>query len=217
MTAPSCLSPHVASLCDFADPSSASFAGLIKRVQEGDDRGMAELYEYLSAGLRPYLARQLRAQDFHDKIHNIFLDVVVAIRRGQLREPERLMGFARTIARRHVSGYIDAAAASRRNQVEVGSVFWLASPRATPEQEMISSQQKELVRWTLANLAEREGEILSRFYVQEQSQAQICLEMGLTHTQYRLLKWRSKAHFEQLSRKKIASPSLRALGACAGH
>ena len=37
---------------------------------------------------------------------------------------------------------------------------------------------------------------------------QIRSEMDLTHTQYRLLKWRSKAHFEQLSRKQFASHHL---------
>jgi DNA-directed RNA polymerase specialized sigma24 family protein len=121
------------------------------------------------------------------------------------------MGFARTIARRKVSGYIDAAASNRRNHVEIESVFWLASPLATPEVQMISREQGDLVRWALANLAGREGEILTRFYMQEQSEAQICSEMGLTHTQYRLLKWRSKAHFEQLSRKQIASRHLRSL------
>ena len=182
---------------------------LVRRVQRGDADGMAELYEFISTGLRPYLARQLRSQDFHDKVHSIFVDVVIAIQRGQLREPHRLMGFARTIARRKVSGYIDDAASSRRNQVEIGSAFWLASPRATPETEMISRQQQDLVRWTLAHLSEREGEILSRFYMQEQSQQQICSEMGLTHTQYRLLKWRSKARFEQVSRRQIASRYLR--------
>ncbi len=184
---------------------------LVRRVQRGDAAGMAELYEFISTRLRPYLARQLRSQDFHDKVHSIFVDVVIAIQRGQLREPHRLMGFARTIARRKVSGYIDDAASSRRNQVEIGSVFWLASPVATPETAMISREQQDIVRATLAHLSSREGEILSRFYMQEQSQQQICSEMGLTHTQYRLLKWRSKAHFEQLSRRQIVSRHLRSL------
>jgi RNA polymerase sigma-70 factor, ECF subfamily len=136
---------------------------LVRRVQTGDPSGMLDLYEYILTGLRPYLARQLRPQDYRDKIHNIFVDVVVAIQRGQLREPERLMGFARTIARRKVSLYIDAAASDRRNQVEIGSLFGLASPGATPEQEMFSQEQRELVRLILARLPEREAEILSRF------------------------------------------------------
>ncbi len=184
---------------------------LVRRVQMGDASGMLDLYEYILAGLRPYLARQLRPQDYRDKIHSIFVDVVVAIQHGQLRDPERLMGFARTIARRKVSLYIDAAASDRRNHVEIGSLFGLASPSATPEQEMVSQEQRELVRLTLARLSEREAEILSRFYLQEQTEMQIRSEMDLTHTQYRLLKWRSKARFEQLSRKQMASRHLQAL------
>ncbi len=190
---------------------------LVRRVQVGDAGGMLDLYDYISKGLRPYLARQLRPQDYRDKIHSIFVDVVMAIQQGQLREPGRLMGFARTIARRKVSLYIDAAASDRRNQVEIGSLFGLASPGATPEQEMVSQEQKELVRLTLARLAGREAEILSRFYLQEQTELQIRSEMDLTHTQYRLLKWRSKARFEQLSRKKLASRHLQVLRANNAH
>ena len=184
---------------------------LVRRVQIGDPGGMLDLYEYILTGLRPYLARQLRPQDYRDKIHNIFVDVVVAIQHGQLRDPERLMGFARTIARRKVSVYIDAAASDRRNQVEIGSLFALASPGATPEQEMVTQEQRELVRLTLSRLSTREAEILSRFYLQEQTEMQIRSEMDLTHTQYRLLKWRSKARFEQLSRRQMASRHLQAL------
>lgn len=181
---------------------------LVQRVQIGDAGGMLDLYEYIVHGLRPYLARQLRPQDYRDKIHSIFVDVVVAIQQGQLRDPERLMGFARTIARRKVSCYIDAAASDRRQHVEIGSLFGLACSAATPEQQMVSREQKELVQLTLTRLSGREAEILSRFYLKEQTEMEIRSEMDLTHTQYRLLKWRSKARFEQLSRKQLASRRL---------
>ena len=193
------------------------FDDLVRRVQMGDPAGMLDLYECISSGLRPYLARQLRPQDYRDKIHSIFVDMVVAIQHGQLREPERLMGFARTIARRKVSLYIEAAASDRRNHVEIGSLFGLASPRATPEQEMVSLERSALVRLILTRLSEREAEILSRFYLQEQTEMQIRSEMALTHTQYRLLKWRSKAHFERLSRKQMASRLREALSANSSH
>src|ERR1700675_3826961 len=106
MTSPSCLSPAPTGLRDGAADTAVQFADLVRRVREGDASGMADLYECISTGLRPFLGRQLPSQDLRDKVHNIFLDVVVAIRGGQLREPQRLMGFARTIARRKVSGYI---------------------------------------------------------------------------------------------------------------
>jgi RNA polymerase sigma-70 factor (ECF subfamily) len=193
----SCLSPEC-----FPKPNletSRFYADVVRRVKKGDPSGMADLYEYILAGLHPYVARQLPPQDCRDKAHSVFVDVVVAIQRGQLRDPERLMGFARTIARRKISGYIGRAV-TNRNQVDISSVFWLASAQASPEDEVISREQRDLVRWTLAQLSEREREILSRFYVQEQTKQEICLEMALTHTQYRLLKGRSKVHFGQLSR-----------------
>jgi RNA polymerase sigma-70 factor (ECF subfamily) len=209
--------------CPLPEPFDCTAASLkeraqmVRQVQEGGARGMADLYEFITIGLRPYLARQLPPQDYRDKIHSIFVDLVVAIQRGQLRDPERLMAFARTIARRKVSGYICAAMADRRNQVDIESIFWLVSPQVSPENEMIFREQRDLVRWTLAQLSDREREILSRFYMQEQTQQQICSEMGLTHTQYRLLKWRSKARFGEVSRKQIASGHLRSLCANQPH
>src|SRR5438477_3308199 len=107
MTSPSSIACELPRSADSVSQPVETLPDMVRRVREGDGSGMADLYAYISTGLRPYLMRQLRSQDFHDKVHNIFVDVVVAIQRGQLREPERLMAFARTIARRKVSGYID--------------------------------------------------------------------------------------------------------------
>src|SRR4051812_22350782 len=123
------------------EDSSIAFAELVGRVREGDAAGMADLYDCISRGMRPYLSRQLGLQDFQDKLHDIFLEVLDAIRRGQLRDPERLMGFVRTVARRKVAVYIGAMARSRRDRVEVGSAFWLASPPRSPERDLIFRQQ----------------------------------------------------------------------------
>jgi RNA polymerase sigma-70 factor (ECF subfamily) len=209
-TFPFCALPEPARHVDHPEVTSAQWADLVGRVHRGDASGMAELYGVICRGLRPFLARQLKPQDFEDKVHEIFVDVILAIRQGQLRDPERLMGFVRTVARRKVAVYIDTAARHRRDHVESRSVFWLASPHPNPEHALISRQRKDLVQWTLAHLAEREADVLRRFYLQEESQSQICLEMHLTGTQFRLLKWRSKAHFEQVSRKKIVTGQLRA-------
>jgi DNA-directed RNA polymerase specialized sigma24 family protein len=138
---------------------SGLYAALVRRVEQGDPEGMAELYECILAGLHPYLASQLRQQDCRDKMHSIFIDVVIAIQHGQLRDPERLPGFARAIARRKVAGYIGRAVVDRR-QLDIASVFSLASPHASAEKEMISREQRDFVRWTLAQLSGREREIL---------------------------------------------------------
>ncbi|HEV2690756.1 MAG TPA: sigma factor-like helix-turn-helix DNA-binding protein [Bryobacteraceae bacterium] len=55
----------------------------------------------------------------------------------------------------------------------------------------------------LANLSERDCEILTRFYLREESQEQICEEMNLSETQFRLLKSRAKARFGEIGKRKL--------------
>src|SRR3974377_1568000 len=69
------------------------FVDLVARVQTGESDGMEELYSIFARGVRFFVCRQLGPQELDDKVHDIFLLVVQAIRRGDLREPERLMGF----------------------------------------------------------------------------------------------------------------------------
>jgi RNA polymerase sigma-70 factor (ECF subfamily) len=57
-----------------------------------------------------------------------------------------------------------------------------------------------VMRRVLRELSPREREAISRFYLKEQTQAQICSEMALTKIQFQLLKSRAKARFDELSR-----------------
>ena len=52
----------------------------------------------------------------------------------------------------------------------------------------------------LKGLHPREREILIRYYLREQSPQEICREMRLTETQFRLIKSRAKARFGELIR-----------------
>jgi len=49
-------------------------------------------------------------------VHDTFVIVVQAIRKGELREPERLMGFVRTVVRRQVAAQIDHAVQSAESR-----------------------------------------------------------------------------------------------------
>src|SRR5450755_680367 len=99
---------------------------LVERIQRDEQDAMEELYRVFSRGMRFYLCRQLGPQDLDDKVHDCFLIVVQAIRRGDLREPERLMGFVRTIVRRQIAGHIDTAVNVRRQQVDIESTTPIA-------------------------------------------------------------------------------------------
>ena len=177
---------------------------LVERIRSGETDGMEELYQLFSRGIRFYLCRQLGPQELDDKVHDTFVVVVQAIRRGELREPQRLMGFVRTIVRRQVAAHIDRVVHNRREQIELDATLRVADPTGNPEEALMFRQRAELITRVLGELSPRDREILTRFYLREQSQDQICSEMDLTETQFRLLKSRAKARFGELGRKKLA-------------
>ena len=63
-------------------------------------------------------------------------------------------------------------------------------------------EDEALMQRVLSELSDRDREILTRFYLQEQSQSKICQEMGLSETYFRLLKSRAKARFGELRKRK---------------
>ena len=166
---------------------------------------MEELYRIFSRGIRFYLCRQLGPQDLDDRMHDCFLVVIQAIRKGELREPERLMGFVRTIVRRQIAGQIDVAVQTRKTQIDLDATGPLPDRGRTPETEAIGRQEEEIAISVLKGISRRDREILTRFYLHEQTQEQICKEMRLTETQFRLLKSRAKARFGEMGKRKLAS------------
>jgi RNA polymerase sigma-70 factor (ECF subfamily) len=194
-----------------APDAYAGWVELVERIKSGESGSMEELYQLFSKGIRFYLCRQLGPQELDDKVHDTFVVVVQAIRRGELREPERLMGFVRTIVRRQVAAHIDKVVHNRREQVELDSTVRVADTRENPEESAIFRQRADLIQRVLSELPERDREILTRFYLHEQSQDQICEDMSLTETQFRLLKSRAKARFGELGKKKLAQRSLHAV------
>jgi RNA polymerase sigma-70 factor, ECF subfamily len=191
--------------------SYAGWAELVERIRTGETDGLEELYQLFSKGIRFYLCRQLGPQELDDKVHDTFVVVVQAIRRDELRDPQRLMGFVRTIVRRQVAAHIDRVVQTRREQIDADSTVRIVDPHGNPEEAAIFRQRTDLIKRVLDELSQRDREILTRFYLQEEDQEQICSEMSLTGTQFRLLKSRAKARFGELGKKKIAQRALNAV------
>lgn len=178
-------------------------ATLVRRIQAGDQEGMSELYRVFGRGVRFFLRRRFWRQELDDQVHDVFLVVIEAIKRGDLREPERLMGFVRTILRRQISNWAGEVAETRRDYSDVETGPPLVDHTADPEQRVIEQQQERLMAEVLRQLPPREREVLTRFYLYEQTPQQICDELGLTETQFRLVKSRGKARFATLGRRKL--------------
>ncbi len=186
-----------------APPAANQWSELVEKIKNDDASGMEELYRVFARGVRFYLCRQLGPQDLDDKVHEAFLIVTQAIRRGDLREPERLMGYVRTVVRRQVAAGIEEVSSMRRNQVDPEYGLAVQDHGQTPEQHAIQRQHEDLAWRVLKAISPRDREILVRFYLREQPPEQICREMGLSETQFRLLKSRAKARFGELGRRRL--------------
>jgi RNA polymerase sigma-70 factor (ECF subfamily) len=188
--------------------SAIDWVALVAQIKAGEDEGLEYLYRQFSRGIRYYLCRHLGPEELDDRVHDTFLVVVHAIRKGDLREPERLMGFVRTIVRRQVAAYIDQAVQSRRDQADIECGVTVADAKNNPEQQAMARQKKELMKSVLQSLSKRDRDILIRFYLNEEPQEKICADMSLTETQFRLLKSRAKARFGEIGKKKLTASGI---------
>ena len=186
---------------NFADPP---WSGLVEQIRNGNSSALEQMYHIFSTGIRFYLCRQLGPQDLDDRVHDVFLIIVQSIQKGELREPERLMGYVRTIVRRQVAAQIDDNVKARRNQADLEFGMALSDRHPNPERSAIEHQNEELAMRILNSLPKRDREVLARFYLEEQPADRICHEMGLTETQFRLVKSRAKARFGKLGRTRFS-------------
>jgi RNA polymerase sigma factor (sigma-70 family) len=169
----------------------------------GDRSAMEDLYRVFSEGVRFYLWRQLGPQDLTDKVHDLFLIVTQSIQSGELREPERLMGYVRTVVRRQVAGHIHVARQQRRTSYQLDHGTAVLDARSNPEHFAIRRQYSDVALRILSSMRKPEREVLVRFYLQEQPAEDICREMQLTATQFRLLKSRAKARLGKLCQSRL--------------
>jgi RNA polymerase sigma-70 factor (ECF subfamily) len=187
---------------------AAAWAALVQRIQDDDPSGMEELYRVFSSGIRFYLCRQLGLQDVDDRVHDVFIIIIQSIKRGDLREPERLMGYVRTVLRRQVASHIENIVHARNSHADLDTGYMLADRGPNPERSAIQKQNTELSMRVLHSLHLREREVLIRFYLKEQTPEEICRELELTATQFRLIKSRAKTRFIELAKRRFSLRNL---------
>src|SRR5262249_16509520 len=97
---------------------------------------------------------------------------------------------------------------SRREELHLDLGVRVPDGRYNPEQTAASRQKIEFMRGVLRDLSSRDREVLTRFYLYEHSQEQICEDMKLSETQFRLLKSKAKARFGELGKRKLQQKQL---------
>jgi RNA polymerase sigma factor (sigma-70 family) len=178
---------------------------LIVRIRNGDASAQEAIYLLLHQGVRFLLLRHFGPEAL-DELHEVFVIIVTAIRTGRLRDPERLPAFVRGVVKRRVALRIRQSIRCRKLHGELSEDLFEATQ---PVEEKLSSEEELDAMWeTLHQLSQRDREVLVRSYLREEPPESICADMGLTPTQFRLLKSRAKTRFAALARRKQAQKKL---------
>jgi RNA polymerase sigma-70 factor (ECF subfamily) len=178
------------------------WATLVQQVIDEDVQGVETLYRELQ-GFHRHFQRKLGRTQGDDAYHDLILDLTRQIRRGCLREPERLLGYVRAVAQRKEALCIRTAAFCRNKEVDVDTAFGLASPNNDPERTTIRHEYVDIARRILLALPTRDREILLRFYVRGEHPDQIQQELSLTPTQFRVVKSRAKQRFTSMCQARL--------------
>lgn len=178
------------------------WARVVERIAAGDSEACAELYSQLR-GLRFFFARRLRPEDVEDRFHDVILTVIQSIRQGAVREPDRLIGYVHTIAQRAVAGRINALHTERQHRTEEKGGI-VSDPAPNPEMLAVAREKDEIAKRILMTLPARDRDVLIRFYLDGHAAERIQHEMGITETQFRLVKSRAKARFASLVKSRLS-------------
>jgi hypothetical protein len=136
-------------------------------------------------------------QELEDKTHDVIFVLIARHPARGLPIPELLMPFVRG-ARKRIAARMSSSHAQRPCQTNLEQALW---SMGKPEQDAMTQQKVALMEKVLSRVSQRDRDILDRYYIQEWTEEQICGDMSVTKTQFRLLKSRIKVNFEKLSLK----------------
>ena len=184
---------------------------MARGIETGDNDCVEEFYRVFNEGFRYRILRVLGPEGVEDSVHTCLVTVISAIRRGGLQDPERMVGFANTIVKRHIAEQIASRVGERNGRIEVECLDSLAAKQPDPETQAERAQARFIMLKVFRTLSSRDHEVLRRFYLLGQSEEQICRDMSLTGNQFRNLKHRAKQRFVERWNDSVAQKRDRSL------
>jgi RNA polymerase sigma-70 factor (ECF subfamily) len=188
-------------------------AELAARICAGDRAAEEELVARYGRGVSVILRHIGSTREAADDLYQeVFVLALVKIRRGELRDPERLSGFISSLARNLAIEYYrrHAPAKSHAPFEEATSA---ATPAPSPLHCVLRIEDALLVRRVLAEMPlERDRQVLYRFYIGEEDKERICLELNLTSLQFNRVLHRARERFRELFERATGRTAREGMG-----
>lgn len=171
-------------------------ASLVARIRDGREDAEARLVELFSRPVRVMVRVRGRSLEDEDVTQEVLMTAITAVRRGQLREAERLGAFVAGIARNVINNRLRGARGPAFEPLTGHENAVVADLRV----EMAVRERLEMVRQALRGLAAQDRRILKMSLIDGLRASQIAEQLGITEETVRARKSRAlrrlKGRFE---------------------
>lgn len=204
-------------------------AGLVRRIQGGETTAEAELVARFSRGLLLMLRRLVQNPALADDLHQeTFALVLGKIRRGEVREPEKLAAFIRSTARnlfiadRRKETRYRALDDGRGEQGGASPELTLADRGPAPLDRVLAEEEARQVRRLLAELRfDRDRQLLLRFYLSDDGKEEICADLGIEPERFNKVLFHARERLRELweraeKRQRFFTGAQRIMGSIGG-
>jgi len=181
------------------EKSWAELSEIVRRIIAGDSGAEAELVRLYQKGVAMIIRRILgSASAGEDAAQDTFRKILEKVRRGELREAERLSGFVRSVARNTSLEYLRRA---RKDDDQEGgdAAEHMSDPAPNQLDEVLSDEKARAVHQIIEELKlKRDRELLRRYYIDEEDKDMICASLSITRAQFNNVISRAKSRFRDL-------------------
>lgn len=179
------------------DLSEEQQIGLAERILAGDTAAENELVRLFSPRIFAMLCARTRDREVsRDLLHDVLIQLLRALRNGQLREHGKLAAFVHGIARNVAQGHLRGQK-SREQPLEEEPVARLAADAVE------GTERADLVRKALKELDSTDQDILIRTLVNDQKPGLIARALGMSPEVVRQRKSRATKKVAEFIRKAV--------------
>jgi RNA polymerase sigma-70 factor (ECF subfamily) len=172
---------------------------LVRRIQAGDRQAEDELVRRYARGISVIIARAGCDRGMIEDVCQDTLRITIErVRRGDVREPDRLSGFIASLARNLVIEHFRGIR-KRDHRLLLESSGASSTESSGQLQRLLEEEQVQIVHRVLAEMSsERDRQILYRYYVAEEDKDRICADLGLTSLHFNRVLYRARERFRDL-------------------
>ena len=175
---------------------------LVRRIIERDACAEDEMVRRYKKGVFQIIFQVVRNHSTaEDLCQDTLVKALEKIRQGDVREPARLSGFIRGIAKFTAIEYVRKMRSAIKIE-DVDAAAHVPDPAPDPYDQVLERENAEIARKILDEMGvQRDRDVLSRYYILEEDKDKICADLRLSKDQFSRIIFRARKRYKELHKK----------------